>query len=859
MSHCLRLFGAVALEGPQGTLAGAATQQRSLAVLALLAAAHPHGCTRDKLVGHVWPESDQARARHRLADVLHLIRKALGEAAIAVAGETVRLQPTVVHSDVAAFLDALEAGDLESAARHYRGPFLEGFTLDSAPEFERWVESQRQRLGDRYAGALQSLIAQARARGDHVAAAERWKQLLAHDPYNSRFALGLIEALAWSGDPANAWLALREHERLLREDLDVEPPADLRRRATELIRAADATAVTAAPEEISATAGRDAEPVGTAATRPRPIGVRRMRTASVAAAALLTLTGAILAVRGTGTHGVLDPNRVLVVAPVDQRHSEGSPLLGQMVQDYVIQVLTEAGFVEVVDPLTALTVSRSAGVVQTGDPGRDLRALAARAGAGTVVSGAYYAEGDSLVILSRVSDARDGRLLATVGPIVGARDARRALVARVGQAVVASLGSVLSREVGTFEPVVQPSSYEAFALYADGLKAYVGGDWERAGRDFERAVAADSTFARARLWGAQVLVILGRDRGDGAIYARADSLVGPLVATRQHLSRYDRCQLDLVQAFGTQASLSAAYEAARCMARVAPGSDHASLEFAHAARRLNRPAEAIAILTAHDPDRGLYEESGTYRALLSSTYHQLGDHQAELRVIREWRRQYSGLSSLEPADGSVNALRRETLALAALGRLDEVAANLQVLRSLPSEHRELGTDLFLVAVELRVHGHRDAARAVFDEAIAWLEAPHDEPLAVDLGELLYEAERWDDARRVFEERAARCPEAPWSRIFLAKLAARRGERDAASQTSRWLASLRDPVRERDYLLERAKIAALLGEREEAMALLRQAIERGARWGFRSCWPVGDIDFDPLRDYPPFQEFVRPKG
>ena len=51
----------------------------------------------------------------------------------------------------------------------------------------------------------------------------------------------------------------------------------------------------------------------------------------------------------------------------------------------------------------------------------------------------------------------------------------------------------------------------------------------------------------------------------------------------------------------------------------------------------------------------------------------------------------------------------------------------------------------------------------------------------------------------------------------------------------------------------ARMAALLGERERAVNTLRN---------YRGVYDIGphrEFDFESLRDYPPFQELVRPKG
>ena len=54
---------------------------------------------------------------------------------------------------------------------------------------------------------------------------------------------------------------------------------------------------------------------------------------------------------------------------------------------------------------------------------------------------------------------------------------------------------------------------------------------------------------------------------------------------------------------------------------------------------------------------------------------------------------------------------------------------------------------------------------------------------------------------------------------------------------------------------RACIAALLGEKEEAMNLLREALAQGV--SYTRLHP--DMDLEPLWDYPPFQELIKPKG
>ena len=153
-------------------------------VLALLCYLATEGRKRSRreLAELFWPNSDERRARKDLRSALTRLRKVLGEDGacdgessegvrlLAIDGDLLGVEPRAVEldlqtleaavslawSETSATLprgrsvdDAVGLRDLiahlEGALGLYRGEFMEGFSLEDAPEFELWLEAERTR------------------------------------------------------------------------------------------------------------------------------------------------------------------------------------------------------------------------------------------------------------------------------------------------------------------------------------------------------------------------------------------------------------------------------------------------------------------------------------------------------------------------------------------------------------------------------------------------------------------------------------------------------------------------------------------------------------------------------------------
>ena len=296
----LRLFGSPSIEGEGGAITGRVSQRHRLALLALLALSPGGRASRDKAVAWLWPESDQEKGRNSLSVAMYVIRSALGDTAIVGTGDELRLDTEVVGSDVAAFEAALARGDHAAAVSLYKGPFLDGFFVSDAPDFEQWVSRERERLAGSYHKALEALADEAEHAGDFASAAEHWKTRAVQDPYDSRVAIRLMQALERSGNRAGALQHASIHQRLLEHEFGIGLPRDVSGFVERLKHEPSVTPSAYAPHNaepvraVERAQNVDTTPSLAVVTAPPSRNVRRLATAGVIAAVMLLVVALVV-------------------------------------------------------------------------------------------------------------------------------------------------------------------------------------------------------------------------------------------------------------------------------------------------------------------------------------------------------------------------------------------------------------------------------------------------------------------------------------------------------------------------------------------------------------------------------------
>ena len=417
-------------------------QPKRLALLAYLAASTPHRFhRRDSLVALFWPELGPAQARRALRRAVYYLRQALGPDAVTSRGDELGTSPEVVSSDVVAFQAAIDGGSLAAAMALYRGDFLEGLFVSSAPDVERWLDDERRRLRDLAVRAAWALSRRADGTGDASEAA-RWAQrALELTPDDEPGLRRLLRLLDRSGGRAAALQAYDAFVERLATELGLEPD----------------------PETVAVVASirsrREAVPQSDD-TRRRPPS----------------------------------PNLVAVL-PFTVRGPDELQYLREGMVDLLSSKLDGAGDLRTVDARSLLRhlESLGAGTVDA----HEARAVGERFGAGWCLLGSVVATGARLHVSVTLCQAEgDREIKADVGDY-GEAEIFRA-VDEIARHILAqwstSYGGMMARLAA-----VTTESLDALKAYLIGERAYRAGRYADAIGAYDDSVREDPTFALGHL------------------------------------------------------------------------------------------------------------------------------------------------------------------------------------------------------------------------------------------------------------------------------------------------------------------------------------------------------------------------
>jgi DNA-binding SARP family transcriptional activator/TolB-like protein len=506
----LKTFGGLWIEN-SGVDSDAGPRPRPLALVAILAVAGANGVSRDRVLSVLWPDADEDRARQRLSQTIYTLRRDLG-VDVVLTTPTLRLDASVISTDVADFRAAVAAKNWTEAEALYAGPFLDGFYLAEAPEFERWAESERSSLATDAIRAIETLAKASVGAGRYEEAAEHWRRLTRLDPVNSRIAASYMETLAALGDRAGALTHGRAHMELLRSEFDAKPDRQLEALMTRLRESGGAPFDAPARPSISpplATAGvatpappAKSEPSAAVTVEELPATaritptvswrldttVRRRATFSVVAILGLSIAAIVVWRTATASRRGIRQGSVLAVGRIRDLAAPDSAALSGVLSEMLATSLGRVSALQVIANSRMLELApRDANAPPTA-----LTDAARRAGATEIIEGELMPLADRQLRLE-VRRVDIGRGVVLGGYRVSGTD-RIALFDSVTALIAADFrvgaptGSLA--EVSTRSPV-------AYGFYEEGLRALYQYDAFAANRLFQLAVREDSNFAMA--------------------------------------------------------------------------------------------------------------------------------------------------------------------------------------------------------------------------------------------------------------------------------------------------------------------------------------------------------------------------
>jgi TolB-like protein/DNA-binding SARP family transcriptional activator/Tfp pilus assembly protein PilF len=417
----LQLFGGLELRDADGqSLQSLLSQPKRVAVLAFLATRGGF-VRRDVLLPVFWPEQDEEHARASLRKAVHLLRRSLCHDVVLSRGDDeLAVNPERLRCDVAEFRQALERGDAEGAVALYRGELLPGFFLDQVPEFERWLDAERERFRNEAGHALDLLTQAAEARGETEQAllwARRKLELTPADEAALRRVLSLCER---TGDRAGALSAYEHFCVQLRLSYDLKPSAETRA-LIDRLRAPAAPEVAAAPEPsepparpptlrlapsggsgvrtLALGAGPGAAGYGVAWT-----GLQRLVPALLAFAVLISgfaVAGEpmVRSVRGALAGATRLESSIAVLPIADLGTDARAQYLGDGMTDELINTLSLVPGLRVASRTSSFAMK---------DAGLDVQEIGKRLGVKYVLEGSLQREGDRLRLSVRLIDTSSG-------------------------------------------------------------------------------------------------------------------------------------------------------------------------------------------------------------------------------------------------------------------------------------------------------------------------------------------------------------------------------------------------------------------------------------------------------------------
>ncbi|MFC1559146.1 protein kinase [Gemmatimonadota bacterium] len=557
----------------------------------------------------------------------------------------------------------------------------------------------------------------------------------------------------------------------------------------------------------------------------------------------VVITGLIAVLMSEGNRSLLNPEYIVVDIIENRTDVPSLTALGEQITYLIAGSISQVGRVKVVPAEEVYRFYQSV-VGETGsqtEQSNPLQEMVNSYKSGTAIVGTIFPLSESnFEIRINIRDMRTGDYLRNLEPIVGNLEHREELLERIHQEVMAALAGVFDPEFSSFVGhFSQPPSPEAFAAYRMGLQEYFQRHRVSAIQHFYHANEIDRNYLTPLVWAARVNSVMSTR----ASLAVKDSLVTILSPSLSQLTQFERFIVESAECYKDGCiDYSRSFEIAKKAARLAPGTFW-SFDAGQDARINGLPHEALTYFDEVNPDATFIRNWSGWSNQVTSALSMVGKHEEAIELAREQRRR-------QPDSWVCYAI--EVRQLAHMGKVEEILSLFEESKRLqPTTSYSSGMLLrSRAAPRLRGYGYRDEAKRVMEIALNWYEnegAEDTNRYRSSIANALYFLERWEEARVIYAELNR---ETGRYQQYLGWIAVHLGNVEEAHMWGRQLAAYTDTLTYQRYYSRKnqAKLAALLGDSEEAVQLLQQAINEGQ--DYTPMLPR-ELEFEGLSGYSSF--------
>ncbi len=198
--------------------------KKNVALLLYLARAPRRRCTREQLIGLLWPDKADEAARQSVREAIRTLRQYVGEGLTAT-GDVIALADNAVELDTDQLERLVKQRDWAHTTPLINGDFLDGFKITGASGFEDWLTVERSHW---HALSMDALLRHTEERldaGDELGAGAPLVKARKIDPFSQRALRLQMRRLAATGDRSGAVQLFEEFLKDARRDgaVTVEP------------------------------------------------------------------------------------------------------------------------------------------------------------------------------------------------------------------------------------------------------------------------------------------------------------------------------------------------------------------------------------------------------------------------------------------------------------------------------------------------------------------------------------------------------------------------------------------------------------------------------------------------------------